>query len=265
MISLTDAHCHLQDPAFAGEMNTIIDRAKNFGIRRFVVNGTCPEDWSKVEDLAKNHSEVLPQFGVHPWKVADLPVNWMEKLKGYLLRFPLAGLGEIGLDRKLTDAPISQQIEIFRQQVELACEYHRPCTFHIVKAWEEFWSVLKEQAPEKFLLHSFRGSAEQVKAFEGYEAYFSFGGAVLRHPNSKKMAAALQAVPEDRMLLETDAPYQHPQGLRVRQEPAGLLVIAEKSAEIRGERLETVLKNCEANAAQLFGAPPFTGLSESKF
>ncbi len=251
-MTLTDAHCHLQDPAFAGELNIILERAKAFGIRRFGVNGTCPADWPAVAKLAKMHPEVLPQFGVHPWKVENLPENWLEELKGYLLRFPQAGLGEIGLDRKLTDTAMSLQVDIFSQQVKLACEYNRACTFHIIKAWEEFWSVLNVHAPKQFLMHSFRGSAEQVSAFKAYGAYFSFGGALLRHPNSKKMASALRAVPKDRLLLETDAPYQHPQGLKVRQEPAGLLVIAEKVAEIRGEELPLLLREIEKNSQEFF-------------
>ena len=248
MNAITDTHCHLQDPAFAGDLESVIQKAAHFGIRRFVVNGTCPDDWPKVAELAKTYPEVLPQFGVHPWKVVNLPENWMEQLKGFLLRFPQAGLGEIGLDRKLSNAPISLQVEILRQQVQLSSELNRPCTFHIIKAWDEFWKVLKDVSPPKFLMHSFRGSVEQVEAFSGYQAYFSFGGALIRHPNSKKMASALRSLPKDRLLLETDAPYQHPQGLKVRQEPAGLLAIAEKVAEIRDQNIPELLRQCEANA-----------------
>jgi len=252
---LTDAHCHLQDPAFVSDISEVIKRATLFGIRHFAVNGTSPADWSQLAELANKTPEVIPLFGVHPWKVEERSENGEEHLKAMLIRFPKAGIGEIGLDGLLTDAPMDLQVQVFRQQLKISRQFKRPCTIHAVKAWSQLLPVLKESPPPKFLLHSFGGSAEQVGTFLKWEAYFSFGGAVIRHSNSQKVKEALQTVPADRLLLETDAPFQHPEGKDHRQEPAGLLKIAEAVAEVRGEPIEDLLKNCEENAKNFFEVP----------
>lgn len=246
-MTLTDAHCHLQDPVLTVDLEQVLERSSRFGIKQFVVNGTCPEDWEAVSVLATRFSEVIPQFGVHPWKVENLPSDWMERLKGFLLKYPQAGIGEIGLDGQLTDAPMQVQQKVFNAQFQLAREWERPCTIHVVKAWPEFMDELKEGVPSHWLLHSFGGSSEQLKGFAEKGAYFSFGGAVIRHSNSEKLQNAVRKVPDDRLLLETDAPFQHPQGKDYRQEPTGLLRIAERIAELRGINIRDLSQKTERN------------------
>lgn len=243
----TDAHCHLQDPACLPEIESILDRATRNGIRRFVVNGTCPDDWERVASLADAHPEVLPHFGVHPWKVEGIREDWELLLRGYLYKYPRAGIGEIGLDSKLTSTPMDLQRKVFRRQWNLGRELHRPCTIHLIGAWAELHEELKQGAPSRFLLHSFGGSPEQVDVFAEQNAWFSFGGALLRTPASKKLRKAIQAVPGDRLLLETDSPFQHPQGYDHRQEPGNLLNIAETVARIRGVELDDLSKQTEDN------------------
>jgi TatD DNase family protein len=252
-MTLSDAHCHLQDAAFADDLSAQLAQAELFGIRRFVVNGTHPSDWEAVVKLAKQRSEIIPQFGVHPWKVENLPGDWEGQLQTQLLRFPTAGIGEAGLDGQLTDAPMDLQIAVLETQLDIARRFNRPCTLHVVKAWPEIEKILKTHSDLRFLLHSFSGSAEQVAEFLKYDCYFSFGGAVLRQPPSMKTLAALRAVPADRLLLETDAPFQHPDGKQYRQEPPGLLRIAEAAAKIRGERLDQLSPILEANIHKFFG------------
>ncbi|MGA0333396.1 MAG: TatD family hydrolase [Kiritimatiellia bacterium] len=253
MPCLTDAHCHLQDPAFADDLSEVLDRAARFGIRRLVVNGTSPADWLRVAELASAFPDrILPQFGVHPWRVGELPGDWKAQLSALLLRFPRAGIGEIGLDTQCTDAPIQLQLEIFREQWKLAAGLGRPCTVHLIKAWPEWTLVLQSQPPPRFLLHSYSGSAEQVQSWVKAGAYFSFGGAVLRRKDSRKLLQALRAVPAERLLLETDAPFQHPQGKTERQEPAGLAAIAETVAAIREVSLASLLQSSEQAARNLF-------------
>jgi len=247
--SWTDAHCHLQDPKLGTGLQEVLRRSETFSIRRWVVNGTHPGDWHSVAELARTHPGIIPQFGVHPWKSQDLPADWEVRLREYLLRFPEAGIGEIGLDRKLTTIPISIQSDVCLQQIKLAEEFRRPCTLHVIAAWAELEQILQEVRPKRFLLHSFGGSAEQVRHYAQHGAWFSFGGAVIRQA-SDKLQTAIQAVPEDQLLLETDAPFQHPEGKDRIQEPAGLLRIAEKVASIRGVNVDVLRQQTEENATR---------------
>ena len=244
MTGLTDAHCHLQDHQFWGDLEAVIQRANTFGIRRFIVNGTCPKDWERVAKLAQAYPQISPQFGVHPWKVEGLPESWEEELKSYLFRYPDAGVGEIGLDRQLTQAPLDLQETIFSKQIKIACELKRSCTLHVIKAWDEISNPLRENSPAKLLFHSYGG---QGVGFSRSDNYFSLGGATLRKNSSEKIKTIIRSIPADRLLLETDSPFQHPDGKDNRQEPAGLLRVAEKVAQLRGITIRDLCQQTEKN------------------
>jgi TatD DNase family protein len=250
-MSFTDAHCHLQDPAFAADLSAALARARALGVEAFVVNGLRPADWPAVADLARRENGVCPQFGLHPWH-ADEAGDWEPLLAECLLAFPKAGLGEIGLDAKLTPVPMDTQRAAFRRQLRLARILDRPCSIHCVGAWDPLQVELTAEPPPRFLLHAFGGSPEQVPAWVGRNAFFSFGGALLREPASPRLHDVLRAIPANRLLLETDAPYQHPQGKSHRQEPAAIIAIAARAAEIRGCSLEEIRRLSAAAAEEFF-------------
>jgi TatD DNase family protein len=243
----TDAHAH---PQHLSALGTGLDRAATFGVNRILANTSHPDEWEVVRKLGEAHPELKPQFGVHPWRAGDVEEDWPVRLKEMLLRVPAAGVGEIGLDRKLTEVPVEMQQQVFQEQVRIANQFQRPCSVHVVGAWEELHAALQEAWPERMLLHAYSGSAEQVNGFLSHPVWFSFGGAVIRQSNSEKLQAAVRAVPDDRILLETDTPYQHPEGKNHEQEPAGLLRIAERVAEVRGVRVDELRRQTEANAGR---------------
>lgn len=249
----TDAHCHLQDAAFAEDRSAQIRKAVAAGVHRLVVNGTHPSDWRSVTALAKQWPEIRPQFGVHPWKAAELPADWLTQLEAWLTAHPDAGVGEIGLDAQLTEVPLPRQMEVLDAQLNMARQYQRPCTLHVLRAWPETDRMLKQYPGLRLLFHSYSGSARQVEGLLSHDSYFSFGGVLLRQPLSWKVQAALQAVPMDRLLIETDAPFQHPAGRKHRQEPAGLLSVAESAARLLGLSSDQLWPILETNARRLFG------------
>ncbi|MCC5848793.1 MAG: TatD family hydrolase [Verrucomicrobia bacterium] len=251
-VGWTDSHCHLQDFP-AEELSTILKRAEIFKIERFCVNGTRPEDWSVVARLAANFPGVYPQFGLHPWQTAQTE-NWEIKLKEFLLRHPHAGVGEIGLDTQLTDTPLETQRPAFQKQLALAAELQRPCTIHAVGAvWDELLEDLQTHRPRAALLHAWGGGTHMLPRWIECNAYFSFGGALCREPQSGKLVEAVQAIPLDRILLETDSPWQHPKGKAHRQEPAALLSVAEQVAKIKKVSLDLLRQVVEKNVTRCFG------------
>lgn len=233
---------------FGTQLDEVFRRSEAFSISRWIVNGTSPADWKQVAELTQRNPGVTPQFGIHPWESDQVPDNWETQLKELLLRFPQAGLGEIGLDRKLTQVPIDIQKEICRVQLQVAAEYQRPCTLHIVGAWQEFDQLLAQLRPARMLLHAFGGSVEQMKHYMGAGTWFSVGGAVLRENVSTRYENMIQSIPDDHLLLETDSPYQHPDGRKYRQEPAGLLRVAERVARIRQIPVDRLRVLTEQNA-----------------
>ncbi|CAK8532962.1 unnamed protein product [Lathyrus sativus] len=209
MMKVFDAHCHLQDPRILSKTPQLIKAAQDSGVVNFAVNGVCEQDWLSVKQLSITHPSVLPSFGLHPWYVAERSPNWFKKLKEYFDSTPSAAVGEIGLDKGSHGKKIdfSEQVEVLRQQLELAKELNKPASVHCVRAYGDLLELMKSMGPfpAGVILHSYLGSAEMVPEFSKLGAYFSFSGFLMSlKPNkAKKM---LKMVSSDRILLETDAP-----------------------------------------------------------
>ncbi|KAK7315661.1 hypothetical protein VNO77_34227 [Canavalia gladiata] len=209
MMKLFDAHCHLQDPRILSKVPQLIKTAQDKGVVRFAVNGVSEQDWHVVKHLAETHPCVIPCFGLHPWFVAERSPNWLQTLKEYFDSTPSAAVGEIGVDKGSQGRKIdfSEQVDVLRQQLELAKELNKPASVHCVRAFGDLLELMKSMGPfpAGIILHSFLGSAEMVPEFSKLGAYFSFSGFLmsLKENKAKKM---LKMVPSDRILLETDAP-----------------------------------------------------------
>ena len=198
-----DTHIHLQDYKQKCATDIIADMPK-FGVQKLLCVSATEEDWKNVAILAQtNPQKVVPAFGLHPWYLEKRSKNWLSTLEDMLQQFPNALVGECGLDKLKNPEPEPQR-EVFIKHMKLAKKFRRPLLMHAVKSFvwlDELWNKM----PQKFVLHSFGGSAEQAKVALKYGAYFSFSGGVLK---SKKILSALELIPEDKILLETDGPYQ---------------------------------------------------------
>lgn len=222
-----DAHCHWQDARllpYAEQIQCDLDAT---GLVRAVVNGTCPQDWQAVADLALADPRVLPAFGLHPWRVntAFYPEatsekqqpprqphitdwQWLEQLKAYLQNFPRAAVGEIGLDNWIEGADNALQQKAFLAQLALAAEGNRPVSIHCLRADGDLLAALKAAPalPQRGIhLHGFAGSIETARQLLNLGAYFSFSE-YLATPKRTKARALAEYIPLDRLLAETDAP-----------------------------------------------------------
>lgn len=204
---MIDAHNHLQQFA---DPDRILAEARQEGVTAMLVNGTCEQDWSEVEELAHRHPEVIPSFGLHPWQVPERSPNWQAGLREFLLRNPQAALGECGLDRWKKPFNLTDQIECLQFQLNLAHELQRPVTIHCLQAWGPLLDLLSAQSSlPPFLLHAYSGSQELVAPFSELGAYFSFNGYFL-HKRKAKIRDTFYHIPSDRLLLESDAPSMLP-------------------------------------------------------
>lgn len=187
MLLPIDMHTHLNAPS-AGKIK--------------VINGTSPDDWEHIAALARWHPDsVIPAFGLHPWKLYNIPPDWTTTLKAFLTAFPHSLLGEIGLDKtRENEFPLSLQEEFFLTQWRLARSLSRPVVLHCVKAWHRLLPLL-ESPPHRFLCHAFNGGKEIIAPLVKKGAYFSLGPRELCSPKAK---STLSLIPEDKFLLESD-------------------------------------------------------------
>ena len=203
---MIDCHLHLQDPRLAETLPGIMETVRSLDIRHLVVNGTGPDDWEAVEHLAATYPEVIPSFGLHPWKVGSETEGWLEDLEERLRRHPAAGVGEIGLDRWIRGHDLEKQRSAFLAQLKLAERLGRPLSIHCLQAWGSLLEILTDQpSGGRFLLHSYGGPVEMVEDFVALGACFSISGYFFRPDKAGKLAVFDQ-VPSDRLLVETDAP-----------------------------------------------------------
>ena len=220
MCSLFDAHCHLADARLAHcDLRALVREACDAGVRHLVVNGTCEGDWTAVATLAASApGVVVPAFGLHPWRVSAASPHWAEALQTVLERHPHAALGECGLHHGAgCEATPQQQAAALATQLSLAVKLQRPVTLHCVRAQGAMHDALVAAAPAAgfsdcgLLLHGYSGSAEMVPRFAALGAHFSFSAA-LGGMAPARATALVRAIPDDRLVLETDAPDGLPRG-----------------------------------------------------
>ncbi|KAK6232639.1 hypothetical protein SCA6_002712 [Theobroma cacao] len=164
-MKLFDVHCHLQDPRILNKAPKLISTALESGVLNFAVNGVSERDWHLVKEMGDKYPSVIPCFGVHPWYVAERSPSWFSTLKEFFETTPAAAVGEIGLDKgsrgreidfndqmRLLLSLVSLlpfltlfqifQIEVFRQQLELAKELKKPASVHCVRAFGDLLQIM---------------------------------------------------------------------------------------------------------------------------
>ncbi|GAA5121439.1 TatD family hydrolase [Luteolibacter yonseiensis] len=255
----TDAHNHLQDPRL-GDAAPVVAAMKAAGVARCIVNATREADWDAVETLSLAHPDfVAPAFGIHPWHAHTATPGWQDRLAGLLEKHPQASIGECGLDQWVSTPPLEIQRPVFIDQLRLGREMDRAVTIHCLKAWGELFEIFKEDPPPpRFLMHSFGGSIEIARRLIPLGAYFSFSGYFLQ-PRKSAVIEVFRQLPQDRILLETDAPDMLPPPEIIshplpenHNHPANLAAIGEALAGSLGMSGEALAELTRGNAERCF-------------
>jgi TatD DNase family protein len=239
-----DMHIHLQDYK-SSYAKDIIEQSQRIGAKKFVCNSAKEEDWKKVSVFAKEFGDVVvPAFGLHPWHLNETKEGWESRIAEYFKLFPRALVGEAGLD-SLKDADVQLQKDFFLKHIKLADKLHWPLIIHAVKAetWlDGFWKML----PKKFMFHSFNSHPEFLYKIMRYGGYVSFNAAILKNKNKQKI---ILSTPADRILVETDGPYQS--GVKgVESNPVLIPELIAELAEIRIDKPEDLAKQIYKNSVE---------------
>ena len=248
---MTDSHAHLdacEEPASA-----LVARAHAVGVTRIVTIGTGIDSCRAALALAEENEGVYAALGFDPHRAASPDVERLDELRELLGHPKVVAVGETGLDTVRRFATPSEQLRLFEAQLALADEVSLPVVIHSREAAEETAAAL---APFEgtVILHCFSSPGLLPAALErGY--YVSFAGNAT-YPKAADLREAAAAVPEDRILVETDSPYLSPQAVRGRpNEPAHLVHTIASLAEVRGEEPGTLAERTHANAAAAFHLP----------
>lgn len=250
---IIETHVHISDSRYDEDREDMLKRAEAAGITKFINIGAEAAETRKVADY--DRPGVYKAIGLHPHNAHEYDEAFGEEIKGYLEnRKNIAAIGEIGLDYFKSTTPKDVQEKVFRRFMEIAAEARLPVVIHSRDAHEDVLKILKEYRPDKRgIIHCFTGGAEAAKLFTA-EGYMLGIGGVLTFPNAGTLRQAVQQLPLEVMVLETDAPWLAPQQVRgKRNEPAFLRHIVQAIAGLKGASEAEVEEITTQNAEKVFG------------
>ena len=252
---LVDSHAHLDDARFSDDRDSVIERARRVGIRTILTigNGTGPDDMGCGIALAERHDDVVTSVGIHPHDAARMGPDHLDLMERLASHPRVVGIGETGLDFHYDYSPRDVQVRVFRAQVELAMRLELPVIVHTRSADDDTIAVLNELGPTRGVVHCFTGGRRLAECALEHGFMISFSG-ILTFKGGEPIRQIARDVPEDRILVETDAPYLAPVPFRgKRNEPAYVRSTAEALAEVRGIGPEEIERATTFNFDTLFG------------
>jgi TatD DNase family protein len=252
---LFDSHCHLTDAAFRDDREAVLFRAREAGVTRLVTIASDLTDARSALELARAHHGVWCTAGVHPHEAGNAPDDTVDRLRELAAEPQVVALGETGLDYHYDHSPRGAQRSLFEAHLALAAELGLPVVVHAREADEDVAAALRA-APAGTLgvLHCFTGGERAFAEAMDRGWYVSFSGIT----SFKSFGAldALRAVPHDRLLVETDAPYLAPVPHRgKRNEPAFVVRVVEAVAAHLGSSPDEAARQTTANALRFYGLP----------
>lgn len=251
--NIFDTHSHYSDSAFDNDRYEVLDSLKEKGVEYVMLASTCTEDIHENSLLAEKYDYIYTSAGFHPENINDIPENYIDILKETVSADKkVKAIGEIGLDYHYEGFDREKQIKVFEKQVETANELDLPVIVHSRDACEDTLNILKKYRP-KGVVHCFSGSAETAEIIVKLGMYIGFTG-VLTFKNAKKAVRAVEVVPPDRLLLETDCPYMAPVPFRGKRCDSSMISFtAERAAEIKGVSVQKLLDITCENGIRLYG------------
>jgi len=250
---LIDSHCHLDMKDFDKDRSEVLERAQRKGISHMVAIGIDVKSSEAALSLAREYPFISATVGCHPHDADQCNPKELQKLASLALEPEVVAWGEIGLDYYRNYSGKEKQRKIFKEQLDLAHANNLPVIIHDREAHEEVYALLKKMGEGKGVIHCFSGDRDLAEAFIDLGYYISIPGTVT-YKNARLVREVAAAIPLDRMLVETDAPFLAPVPKRgKRNEPGFVIHTAREIALLRDIPFEAVAKQTTENARALFG------------
>jgi TatD DNase family protein len=250
---ITDTHAHVAWESFDSDLEEVLARARVAGVERMIVVGTTPATSRAASAVCRGRPGLHPTAGIHPHDASSADGAARGEIERLARERACVAIGETGLDYFKEHSPRSVQAECFRWQLGLARELDKPVVIHCRDALADVIAVLDEFPGVRGVMHCYTYGPDELEPCLARGLYISFSGVVTYKRNDTNRAAA-RAVPQDRLLVETDCPFLAPEGHRGRRnEPALVREVLARIAAERGATLEDLARVTSDNAQRLFG------------
>jgi TatD DNase family protein len=259
--TLIDIGANLAHDSFDDDRDAVLQRAFDAGVARIVVTGSSDASNVRAADLATAHPGVLySTAGVHPHHATDYTADSDALIRRLADNAAVVAIGECGLDYFRNFSPRGAQLAAFRQQLEIAKDTGLPVFLHQRDAHDDFVEVLEPALPHiaRAVAHCFTGEGESLREYLAMGLYIGITGWICDERRGKHLHDIVSVIPDDRLLIETDAPYLLPRTLRPkpktrRNEPAYLVEVVKTVAEARNQSVAHVAAVTTDNANRFFG------------
>ncbi|MHA2610652.1 MAG: TatD family hydrolase [bacterium JZ-2024 1] len=248
-----DAHIHLDDEQFSKDVGAVIRRSQEKGIKGVVNPSVSLLSAQKIAIL----SEQYPGFiyfalGFHPHSAGEVSAQDLREMEQRIREWKPVGIGETGLDWRKTYSAQEEQISVFEKHIEWAEEFSLPLIVHMRESEEALLEILGKHQKVVGMIHSYSGTVRSAEKFLEMGWYLSFSG-VVTYPTAKEMKEVVKIVPDEKILIETDAPYLAPQKFRGKRcLPEMIFETLRCVAELRGEEPEILKRKVCRNLFRLF-------------
>tara|TARA_B100000989_G_scaffold266523_1_gene220043 strand:+ start:6908 stop:7669 length:762 start_codon:yes stop_codon:yes gene_type:complete len=251
---MIDSHCHLDYEPLLSDLDNVIKRSKDIGIKKILTISTSIESFYRVKEIVHKDDIIFGTIGIHPHETDNNEINPDFIINNLNENKKIIGIGETGLDFYYDNSDREKQIKSFKIHIEAALKSNIPLIIHSRNAEEKTFEILNGYKDDnlKILMHCFTGSQKFSEKLLNLNTYFSASG-IITFKNSVDLQNTFNSLPLDRILIETDSPFLAPVPNRGKKnEPSFIDFTATKLAEIKNMEKSEIIKITTNNFDNLF-------------
>jgi TatD DNase family protein len=251
---MIDSHCHLDHEPLLSDLNNVIKRSKDVGIKKLLTISTSYESFNRIKKIIQEDEMIYGTIGIHPHETTQNKITSNTIVKNFIDNPKIIGIGETGLDFYYENSDKDDQIASFKEHIEASIKTNSPLIIHSREAEDETFNILNEYKNQnlKILMHCFTGSKNFAKKLLSLNAFFSASG-IITFKNSLELQDTFKILPIDKILIETDSPFLAPVPNRGKKnEPSFIDFTAQKLADIKNISKSDLVNFTTNNFNKLF-------------
>ena len=245
---MIDSHCHLDHEPLLSNLNEVIKRSKDVGIKKLLTISTSVESFLRIKEIIKKDEIIYGTIGIHPHETEKNSISSDQIVKYFNENKKIIGVGETGLDFYYNNSDKKKQISSFKKHIDAAIQLNTPIIVHSRNAENETLKIFNEYKDEKLkiLMHCFTGTKKFAEELMSFNTIFSASGIIT-------LQNTFKSIPIEKILIETDSPFLAPVPMRGKKnEPSFLAFTADKLGEIKDLPKSEIIKITSNNFNQLF-------------